>query len=69
MYKAVRGTPLSPMQRVSVPRGIERCIGTLKRGYHFFRMWCMGLKKGQMKLTITAMAYNLKESGVDECLK
>jgi transposase, IS5 family len=42
MYKAASGTPLSPMQRVinrlirSQRYKVERCIGTLKRGYHFF---------------------------------
>jgi transposase, IS5 family len=68
MHKAARGRPLTPLQRfinhlISSQRyKVERCIGTLKRGYHFFRMRYLGLKKGQMELTMTAMAYNLKKA-------
>jgi transposase, IS5 family len=70
MYKASRGKPLTPMQRwinrlISAHRyKVERCIGTLKRGYHFFRMRYLGLKKAQMELHLTAMAYNLKKAAL-----
>jgi transposase, IS5 family len=70
MYKAVRGKPLTFFQRwinwqISTQRyKVERCIGTLKRGYQFSRMRYLGLKKGQMELQINAMAYNLKKAAL-----
>lgn len=68
MYKAQKGTPLSPPQRwinrlISSRRyKVEQCIGTLKRGYQFIRMRYLGLMKAHMELQIIAMAHNLKKA-------
>jgi len=70
MYKASRGKPLTPGERwvnrliSSLRYRVEQCIGTLKRGYHFFRMRYKGLRKAQMELHLTAMAYNLKKAAL-----
>ncbi|NBJ14842.1 MAG: transposase, partial [Dehalobacter sp. 4CP] len=44
----------------SVRYKVEQSIGTLKRGYQFFRMRYKGLKKGNMEFLLNAMAFNLK---------
>lgn len=68
MTKAARNKPLSLLQRIvnrlisSVRYKVERSIGTLKRGYHFFRMRYLGLKKGNMEFFLNAMAFNLKKA-------
>ena len=67
MYKAARYKPLTAAQRIinrfisSVRYKVEQSIGTLKRGYHFFRMRYIGLKKGNMEFLLNAMAFNLKK--------
>jgi transposase, IS5 family len=64
MYKAVRNNPLTSAQRTvnrlisSVRYKVERSIGTLKRGYHFFRMRYIGLKKGNTEFFLNAMCLN-----------
>jgi IS5 family transposase len=68
MYKAARNKPLTTAQRIinrfisSVRYKVEQSIGTLKRGYHFFRMRYIGLKKGNMEFLLNAMAFNLKKA-------
>ena len=68
MTKAARNKPLSLLQRIvnrlisSVRYKVERSIGTLKRGYQFFRMRYLGLKKGNMEFFLNAMAFNLKKA-------
>ncbi|MCX5815170.1 MAG: IS5 family transposase [Proteobacteria bacterium] len=68
MYKAARNKPLTHTQRIinrfisSVRYKVEQSIGTLKRGYHFFRMRYIGLKKGNMEFLLNAMAFNLKKA-------
>jgi IS5 family transposase len=68
MYKAARNKPLTPAQRFinkfisSLRYKVERSIGTLKRGYHFFRMRYTGLKKGNMEFLLNAMSFNLKKA-------
>ncbi len=68
MHKAARGKPLTFVERLinrlisSVRYKIEQGIGTLKRGYHFSRMRYIGITKGNMELTLTAMAFNLKKA-------
>lgn len=68
MDKAVRNKPLNFVQRFSnrlissVRYKVERSIGTLKRGYHFYRMRYIGLKKGNMEFFLNAMAFNLKKA-------
>lgn len=68
MYKAARNRPLTSAQRIinrlisSVRYKVEQSIGTLKRGYHFFRMRYTGLKKGNMELLLNSMAFNLKKA-------
>lgn len=68
MYKAARNKPLTNNQHIinrlisSVRYKVEQSIGTLKRGYHFFRMRYTGLKKGNMEFMLNAMAFNLKKA-------
>jgi len=68
MYKAARNKPLTLIQIIlnklisSVRYKVERSIGTLKRGYHFFRMRYTGLKKGNMEFLLNAMAFNMKKA-------
>ena len=68
MYKAARNRPLTSAQRIinklisSVRYKVEQSIGTLKRGYQFFRMRYKGLKKGNMEFLLNAMAFNLKKA-------
>jgi transposase, IS5 family len=68
MHKALRGRPLTFMQRLinrfisSVRYKVEQGIGTLKRGYRFSRMRYTGVMKGNMELMLTAMAFNLKKA-------
>ncbi|MCX5814096.1 MAG: IS5 family transposase [Proteobacteria bacterium] len=68
MHKAARNKPLTPAQRIinrlisSVRYKVEQSIGTLKRGYQFFRMRYKGLKKGNMEFLLNAMAFNLKKA-------
>ena len=68
MYKAARNRPLTDTQRIinrfisSVRYKVEQSIGTLKRGYRFFRMRYIGLKKGNMEFLLNAMAFNLKKA-------
>jgi len=68
MHKAARGKPLTFVERLinrfisSVRYKIEQGIGTLKRGYHFSRMRYIGITKGNMELTLTAMTFNLKKA-------
>lgn len=70
MYKAQRNRPLTLFQRFinrlisSVRYKVEQCIGTLKRGYNFFRMRYIGIKKGQMELYLNAIALNLKKAAL-----
>lgn len=70
MYKAHRNRPLTLLQRLinrlisTVRYRVEQCIGTLKRGYGFFRMRYTGLKKGQMEFYLNAMAFNLKKAAL-----
>ncbi len=70
MHKAYRNKPLTSSQRIinrlisSVRYKVEQSIGTLKRGYHFFRMRYKGLKKGNMEFLLNAMAFNLKKAAV-----
>lgn len=68
MQKAARGKPLTFFQRLVnrfisfVRYKVEQGIGTLKRGYRLFRMRYIGVTKGNMELTLTAMAFNLKKA-------
>jgi transposase, IS5 family len=68
MHKVARGRPLTFIQRLanrlisSFRYRAEQGIGTLKRGYHLSRMRYTGLKKGNMELTLTAIAFNLKKA-------
>lgn len=68
MDKAARNKPLTIVQIIinklisSVRYKVERSIGTLKRGYHFFRMRYIGLKKGNMEFLLNATALNLKKA-------
>lgn len=68
MHKAARGKPLTFVQRLvnrfisSVRYRVEQGIGTLKRGYRFFRMRYTGLKKGNMEFILTAITFNLKKA-------
>ena len=68
MHKAVRGKPLTFVQRLtnrlisSVRYRVEQGIGTLKRGYGFSRMRYTGLKKGNMEFILTAITFNLKKA-------
>lgn len=68
MYKAARNRPLTYAQRIinrlisSVRYKVEQSIGTLKRGYHFFRMRYKGLEKGNMEFLLNAIAFNLKKA-------
>ena len=68
MDNAVRNKPSNFVQLVSnrlissVRYKVERSIGTLKRGYHFYRMRYIGLKKGNMEFLLNAMAFNLKKA-------
>jgi transposase, IS5 family len=68
MDKAVRNNPLTSVQIIinklinSIRYKVERSIGTLKRGYHFFRMRYLGLKKGNMEFLLSSMAFNLKKA-------
>ena len=68
MYKAARNKPLTAAQRIinrlisSVRYKVERSIGTLKRGYHFYRMRYKGLRKGNMEFLLNAMVFNLKKA-------
>ena len=39
---------------------VERVFGTLKRTYRYYRSKYLGLRKNQLQLTITCMAYNLR---------
>lgn len=70
MDKAVRNKPLTFIQVIinklisSIRYKVERSIGTLKRGYHFFRMRYLGLKKGNMEFLLNSMAFNLKKAAV-----
>jgi transposase, IS5 family len=70
MYKAHRNRPLTLLQRLinrlisTVRYRVEQCVGTLKRGYGFFRMRYIGLKKGQMEFYLNAMAFNLKKAAL-----
>lgn len=70
MYKAHRNRPLTLLQRLinrlisTVRYRVEQCIGTLKRGYGFFRMRYIGIKKGQMEFYLNAMAFNLKKAAL-----
>ena len=68
MHKAVRGKPLTFVQRLanrlisSVRYRVEQSIGTLKRGYGFSRMRYTGLKKGNMEFILNAITFNLKKA-------
>jgi len=68
MDKAVRNKPLTSIEVLinklisSIRYKVERSIGTLKRGYHFFRMRYLGLKKGNMEFLLNSMAFNLKKA-------
>jgi len=68
MHKAYRNKPLDIAQRFinrfisSVRYKVEQTIGTLKRGYQFFRMRYKGLEKGNMEFLLNAMAFNLKKA-------
>jgi len=68
MHKAVRGKPLTVVQRLmnrfisSVRYRVEQGIGTLKRGYRFSRMRYTGVKKGTMEFILTAITFNLKKA-------
>ncbi len=68
MHKVYRNKPLTSAQRIinrlisSVRYKVEQSIGTLKRGYQFFRMRYKGLKKGNMEFLLNAMAFNLKKA-------
>ena len=68
MYKAARGKPLTPFQRlmnriISAFRyRVEQGIGTLKKHYGFTRMRYLGLAKGNMEFLLNAMAFNLKKA-------
>lgn len=42
---------------------VERVFGTLKRTYRYSRARYLGLKKNELQLTITSMAYNLRRMG------
>lgn len=70
MYKAHRNRPLTLVQRLinrlisTVRYRVEQCMGTLKRGYGFFRMRYIGLQKGQMEFYLNAMAFNLKKAAL-----
>jgi transposase, IS5 family len=70
MYRAQRNRPLTPFQRLinrlisSVRYKVEQCVGTLKRGYGFFRMRYIGMQKGQMEFYLNAMAFNLKKAAL-----
>lgn len=70
MYKAHRNRPLTLLQRLinrlisTVRYRVEQCIGTLKRGYGFFRMRYLGIHKGQMEFYLNAMAFNLKKAAL-----
>ena len=66
--KAARNKPLTSIQIIinklisSIRYKVERSIGTLKRGYRFFRMRYMGLRKGNMEFLLNSMAFNLKKA-------
>jgi IS5 family transposase len=68
MDKAVRNKPLTFIEIIinklisSIRYKVERSIGTLKRGYHFFRMRYLGLKKGNMEFLLNSIAFNLKKA-------
>jgi len=68
MDKAVRNKPLTSTEVFinklisSIRYKVERSIGTLKRGYHFFRMRYLGLKKGNMEFLLNSIAFNLKKA-------
>jgi transposase, IS5 family len=68
MHKAHRNKPLTLLERLinrlisAVRYRVEQCIGTLKRGYGFFRMRYIGLDRGQMEFYLNAMALNLKKA-------
>ena len=68
MHKAYRNKPLTTTQRIinrfisSLRYKVEQTIGTLKRGYQFYRMRYKGLKKGNMEFLLNAMAFNLKKA-------
>ncbi len=68
MHKAARNKPVTPAQRIinrfisSLRYKVEQSIGTLKRGYRFFRMRYIGLLKGNMEFLLNAMAFNLKKA-------
>jgi transposase, IS5 family len=70
MYKAHRNRPLTPLQRLinrlisTIRYRVEQCVGTLKRGYGFFRMRYIGINKGQMEFYLNAMAFNLKKAAL-----
>lgn len=42
---------------------VERIFGTLKRSYRYCRARYLGLRKNQLQLTITCMAYNMRRMG------
>jgi len=66
--KAVRNKPLTSIQIIinklisSIRYKVERSIGTLKRGYRFFRMRYLGLRKGNMEFLLNSIAFNLKKA-------
>jgi len=68
MDKAARNKPLTPAEVFinklisSIRYKVEQSIGTLKRGYRFFRMRYLGLKKGNMEFILNSIAFNLKKA-------
>ena len=46
---------------------IERCFGTLKTNYCFFRSKYLGIAKTTGQFLLSAIAYNLKKASMLNC--
>jgi len=75
MHKAARNRPLRTAQRIinrlisSVRYKVEQSIGTLKRGYQFFRMRYKGLEKGNMEFLLERYSIQPEKSSSDDRIK